>query len=119
MSTLIETIKDYTSGLDVGETNFGEKEVIDIKSDYSDLASAYVRFFSDFSRLCKECKNKEVIAMLGDDAIFKELVKLSSYKTRTYEFGKSRSIQKLCNYVYENYLAISNFFDLWMDVIEG
>ena len=104
----IEKLKTYIeeTGLEVGEIDMGEKEVCDIKANPVYLAEFYIKYFNEFSRVFRDCKIVEVVVILEDKKIFNKLSELSLYKNNTSEFGKSRSIRLLCNYVFLNQIKI-------------
>ena len=116
----IEELKTYIeeSGLEVSDIDLGDKEVCDIKTNQPDLAGFYIKYFNEFNKIFKKCEIKEVREILNDKEIFVCLIKLSAYKNRTSEIGKSYDIKRLTDYVNNNYDKIVDFFDLWREIVE-
>lgn len=115
--TKLKTYIEESEG-EIGEIDFGDKEVCDIKSNYYYLAEFYIKFFNEFSRVFRDCKIPEVVDILENRKIFNELNILSQFKNRNSEFGKSRAVRLLFNYVFENQFEINEFFDLWLEIVE-
>ena len=115
----IKNLKDYLDKekILIDKIDFGGDDIKDIQANPVLLAEFYIKCFNEFRR-CFILFDETKDFIEKHHPIFIEVLKLSLYKHSDSEFGKSRKIKLLENFILSKYSEITDFINYYLEVTD-